>query len=416
MAATAGRPSETPRYFRLDFHAAPWGPGDGQSRAVTSPSPAPHLGHGSRFGARASTPRRAPHGDRGGDNVSRPYPAPWSGSATRRRRSPRSPVSPPERPPCRQCRAVGLGGRSATPPHPLRHLGKRGRAGGSPAAAHPPPAPRGLGGSCSQVTLSPSAAWQMRYLASAPGQAARGDGLHRSVTAASPALALMRMGTASEAACDGRVGEGVGKIGGGCFGVKRGAGAPCCRTHRCWRSGAARQGWTSPAPGPSRARRGGNTPRLPAFLRQESGMPVKPPLGSSPGIRGRAGGSGRSLASLHVDAVGREVPLDAIAPFRGSRQRLLLEAVGKAGARGFPPHRHGAAGHADGLEAEIWDGNGGCEEWLGKELPRGIRGARRIARGRYLRAALPAHGAAVPAPARQRWPPSAGFRTRPRTG
>lgn len=57
----------------------------------------------------------------------------------------------------------------------------------------------GTRGSHSHVTLSPSAAWQMRYLASAPGQAARGDGLHRRMMAASLALALMRMGTASEA-------------------------------------------------------------------------------------------------------------------------------------------------------------------------------------------------------------------------
>lgn len=82
----------------------------------------------------------------------------------------------------------------------LHCLGKQNRMGGSLAAAcgqQPPPAPRGWG-SRSQVTLSPSAEWQMRYLASAPGQAARGDGVHWRTTATSPVLMLM--GTTSESA------------------------------------------------------------------------------------------------------------------------------------------------------------------------------------------------------------------------
>lgn len=87
------------------------------------------------------------------------------------------------------------------PWHSLRCLGKQKGMWGSLAAAwgqHPPPAPWGWG-SHSQVTLSPSAEWQMRYLASAPGQAARGDGVHWRTTATSPVLMLM--GTTSESAC-----------------------------------------------------------------------------------------------------------------------------------------------------------------------------------------------------------------------
>lgn len=81
--------------------------------------------------------------------------------------------------------------------------------------AAPSSCPMGTGGrSHSQVTLSPLAAWQMRYLASTPGQAARGDGLHWRTMASSLALVLMWMGTASEAARDG---------GGGCVCKKNGA-------------------------------------------------------------------------------------------------------------------------------------------------------------------------------------------------
>lgn len=87
------------------------------------------------------------------------------------------------------------------PWHPLHCLGKQNRvwAGWQLPAGSTLLLPTGIGVSHSQVTLSPSAAWQMRYLASAPGQAARGDGFHWRTTAAS--AALMLMGTASESVC-----------------------------------------------------------------------------------------------------------------------------------------------------------------------------------------------------------------------
>lgn len=132
------------------------------------------------------------------------YPAPWSGSATACCRCPRCPLSPPGCRPCRLCPAAGFGGCSARPTRPLHRLGegKRERAAASPLPTRPPPSvptsPPGHGHCHSHVTLSPSAAWHTRYLASAPGQVARGDGSHRR-TAAS-ALALMWMEEASEAA------------------------------------------------------------------------------------------------------------------------------------------------------------------------------------------------------------------------
>lgn len=121
---------------------------------------------------------------------------------------------------------------------------------------------------------------------------------------------------------------------------------------------------------------------------------------------------GGALASLHVDAFGRKIPFDANARFWGSWQRLLLEAVERAGAQGFPLRGHGATGHADILEAKIWVEMQGVRENPSLDAA----GSWVPVRRRYLAAALRAHRAAALALARPHWLLSAGFHTQPRTG
>lgn len=191
-AATAGSPSEMPRYLRLDFHAASLGPGDERAWvAVTFPAPRPLAVPNTTGG-----PPEHPHWEK--EEVPSHYPAPWSGSATGCCSCPRRPLPPPGCQPCRLCPAAGFGGCSARPTHLLRRLDEQKQAGSTRPPSHPPASPPGHSHRHSHVSLSPSAAWHTRYLASAPGQVARGDGSHRR-TAAS-ALALMRMEEASEAA------------------------------------------------------------------------------------------------------------------------------------------------------------------------------------------------------------------------
>lgn len=131
--------------------------------------------------------------------------------------------------------------------------------------------------------------------------------------------------------------------------------------------------------------------------------------GTARGLRG-------SLASLHVAAVGREFLLDAASPFGRPWQCLLLDAEGIARDRRFPPRCHRASGHADLLEAEIWDETGDIRIAEKNNALRAAGGAQHFWKGRYPLAALPAHGAAEPAPAPRHSPRSAGFCILPRTG
>lgn len=79
---------------------------------------------------------------------------------------------------------------------------------------------------------------------------------------------------------------------------------------------------------------------------------------------GTEGELGALLASLHVGAVGREFLLGADPLFWGFWQCLLLEAESIASDRRFPQRGHGAAGHTDLLEAEVWDETGDVGGWL----------------------------------------------------
>lgn len=106
-------------------------------------------------------------------------------------------------------------------------------------------------------------------------------------------------------------------------------------------------------------------------------MLVRP---SDPGW-GDSGGLGALPASLHVDAVGREFLLDADTLFWGLWRCLLLEAEGVARDRRFPLRSHGAAGHTDLLEAEIWEETGDIWGSWKKQCPEGCQGSSALLEG-----------------------------------
>lgn len=315
------------------------------------------------------------------------YPAPWSGRATKHCRSSRCPLSPPKPPPCNLCQAGGFGGCSLMPWPPLHCLGRQKRMWGSLA---PPSAPGDgevpltghivpLGRVAHEVLGQGAGAggpWgrlPVEHGLAVPGADVEGH-VQRICGQKKPFWGGLLWGLFQErpfwsAARCGRSVLGCPVLGcpvQGCpifgcpvFGCPMQGcpmqgcpvpGCPVLHTHRCRCSDATRRRWPSPAPCPSRARRGGGSPALPALL-EEPGMLLRP---SDPGWAGDSGVLGRSLAFLHVGAVGREFLLGAGSLFRGLWQRLLLEAESLAGHRRFPARSHGAVGHADLLEAEIW--------------------------------------------------------------
>lgn len=170
------------------------------------------------------------------------------------------------------------------------------------------------------------------------------------------------------------------------------------RTHHCWRSGATGRRWPSPAPRPSRARRGGDTPALPAFLGRNRGCWLDP---LTPG-GGTAGGLGRSLPlSTWMLLAGNSCWMQTPC-FAGSGGVCCSKQKASPGTGAS--HCAVTVLPATLISLKLRSGRKrGIFGVAGKNnVLRAARGARHFWRGRYLRAALLAHGAAALAPAPRR--------------